>query len=258
MSTVVDDYVAELRRELADLPAAEVDEIVEDLAPQLAEIEAEGREPLGALGAPAEYAAELRGAAGLSTVEPKRGGVGARFAVWVLAICTVAAGYGGYLNEDLASNDARFVLPAFGALLVVSWFVVGRQGRSVPAIADLAEVRLLLGTLRPSADSADLASKAFAYLISLRPGWFLFRACLAGLGALAVCRTIGWYRGMPELVALGVTAVVLVAGYRSLSDRRWLWLSVPAGGWAVGVGLSLLDWLPFLLNSTDVYGVGGH
>jgi len=247
----VRDYLAELRYELADLPAAEIEDVILDVTPQLTEIAEDGESIAARLGTPEEYAAELRGAAGLSTVEPQRGSLGARFAVWTLAVCAVAAGYGGFLNEQLVSNDARFVLPAFAALLVVSWFVVGRTTRAVPEVAALTEVRLL-GALRPR---TDLTRRVRDYLVSLQPGWFLLRAGLAGFGTMLVCRQIGWYPSTPELAALLVAAAALAVGYRSRADRRWLWLSVPAGGWAIGVAVDLLARLPLLF--ADVTGYSG-
>lgn len=240
----VRDYVAELRRELVDLPAGEVADVVEDVTPQLTEL-AEGGESIAAvLGTPAEYAAELRGAAGLSTVEPAGNSFGARFAVWVLAVCSIAAGYAGYLNEKLVSNDARYVLPVFAALLVVSWFVVARHGRALPELADLPEVRML-GELRPR---TGFGRDVYLYLVSLQPGWFLVRVGFVGAGALQLCRSIGWYNGMPAVVAVLVAAATIVAGYRSRTDRRWLWLSMPAGGWAIGVGLNLVLGLPVVFT----------
>lgn len=63
-------YLDEVRLYLDDLPEAERDDLLEDLEQHLSEVVAEGDEPLAArLGAPADYAAELRQSAGL----PPRG-----------------------------------------------------------------------------------------------------------------------------------------------------------------------------------------
>jgi hypothetical protein len=57
----VEAYVAEVRAALADLPAEVREELLEDLPEHLAEVAAEGDEPLRVrLGEPAQYAAELR------------------------------------------------------------------------------------------------------------------------------------------------------------------------------------------------------
>lgn len=236
MTTDIRDYLTELRAALADLPDAEVEAIVEDVAPQLAE------DP-DRLGTPAEYAAEVRAAAGLPTRAPRRGAA-PRVALWVLAITSVAAGYAGYLNADLVSNDGRYSLPVFGLALVAIWFVVARFGPGVAEIAALPEVRVVGGTA---------PAPVVRYLASLQPGWSLLRAVLAGVGVLLLCQQIGWHTGGPELVALAVAAVVLFAGHHSRTDRRWLWLSVPAGAWAVGVACRLLGYLPLIVSGDIGY-----
>ena len=65
-------YLAAVKAELADLPADERTELLEDLELHLDSVEAEGGDlPLTArLGPAADYAAELRAAAGLPTREP--------------------------------------------------------------------------------------------------------------------------------------------------------------------------------------------
>jgi hypothetical protein len=70
-----EQYLADVERELADLPAEERAELLEDLGLHLAALEEEADErPLAArLGSPGEYAAELRVAAGL----PPRSAAGA-------------------------------------------------------------------------------------------------------------------------------------------------------------------------------------
>lgn len=59
-------YLDQVRLYLDDLPEVERDDLLEDLEQHLSEVLAEGDEPLAArLGAPADYAAELRQSAGL-------------------------------------------------------------------------------------------------------------------------------------------------------------------------------------------------
>ena len=67
----VEGYVAAVRRALADLPSAERDDLLADLEASLLETTEEGAEPIGArLGAPEQFAAELRAAAGLHEPAP--------------------------------------------------------------------------------------------------------------------------------------------------------------------------------------------
>lgn len=67
-SIEVRDYLAAVSRELADLPADERDDLLEDLDSHLHEVIAEGEGSLEQrLGPPEQYAAELRASAGLSS-----------------------------------------------------------------------------------------------------------------------------------------------------------------------------------------------
>lgn len=246
--TEVEDYLGRLRHELSDLPADEVEEIVQDLEPQLAEI----AEELGAatladrLGTPAEYARELRAAAGFgeSTVRPSVWLP--RTVLWVLVVGTVAAGYGGWLSARLVSNDARYVLPFFGLALVAAGIAVGRLRPATSEVAALPEVRLAVSLLTRT----EIGQQAVRYLTSLRPAWFLVRAGLVWLGLAWLFRWLGWWDAWPDVAALAFAVVTMVAGHRSVGDRRWLWLSVPLGGFAVGVAIQLSEmgeiWMPLI------------
>ena len=73
-SIEVREYLAAVSRELADLPADERDDLLEDLDSHLHEVIAEGEGSLEQrLGPPAQYAAELRASAGLSSSERLNG-----------------------------------------------------------------------------------------------------------------------------------------------------------------------------------------
>jgi hypothetical protein len=66
----VEAYLAAVRRHLADLPDDERDELLEDLESHLREVAAESDGPLTErLGAPDDYAADLRASAGLPPVD---------------------------------------------------------------------------------------------------------------------------------------------------------------------------------------------
>jgi hypothetical protein len=250
--TEVGDYVSRLRHELADLPPDEVDEIIEDLEPQLAELVEElGAEPTAVtledrLGTPGEYARELRTAAGFGPATARRPSVVPRTALWVLVVCTVAAGYGGHLHAILVSNDARYVLPLFGVALALTWIAVGRGRPAVREVAALPEVRFAASLVSDSV----FGRQVVGYLTSLRPAWFLVRAGLVWLSCTWLFREFGWWDAWPETAAAGAAVLTLVAGYRSVADRRWLWLSVPLGAWATGAALSVLNygelWGPLL------------
>lgn len=217
-----EEYVTELRHALADLPAAEVDAIVEDITPQLAE-------SAESLGSPAALAVELRAAAGY----PPGGNVWlARISVGVLVIATCAAAYAGFIAHQLRSNDAKYSLPVIALVLAATGFVVARFGRDVAVVRELPEVRAARGFLGVS-PSPRL--REAARMVEL--GWLLARFPLILLGMLLLCGQFGWPMLVGEVFAVAVSIVATAAGYRSLTDRRWLWLSVPAGAFALGAAM---------------------
>lgn len=249
--TGVEDYLTQLRQELADLPADEVDEIVEDLEPQLTEIAALGDGLSAAaladrLGTPAEYARELRSAAGLDEPGARRPSTWLpRTVLCVLVAGTIAIGYGGYLSGRLVSSDARYVLPFFALALAVAGFEVTR---SRPAIAALPEARWASSLLT----SRENVRHVVGYLASLRPGWFLAKTVLVWLGVLWLFRALGWWDAWPEVNATIAAAITLAASHRTLTDRRWLWLSLPLTGWAIGVAVKMTDLLPQILSGDHI------
>lgn len=249
--TGVEDYLTQLRQELADLPADEVNEIVEDLEPQLTEIAALGDGLLAAaladrLGTPAEYARELRSAAGLDEPGARRPSTWLpRTALGVLAAGTIAIGYGGYLSGRLASSDAGYVLPFFVLALAMAGFEVTRRRLAIAALPEVRWVESLL-------TSRKNVRRAVGYLESLRPGWFLAKAVLVWLGVLWLFRGLGWWDAWPEVNATIAAAITLAASHRTLTDRRWLWLSVPLTGWAIGVAVKMTDLLPQILSGDHI------
>jgi hypothetical protein len=248
--TEVQNYLDQLRRELAGLPAVEVEEIVQDLEPQLTATATELGDELSTtalasrLGTPAEYAAELRTAMDLPDSGPPRHPTAGppRAALWVLVTAALAAAVGGYLAWWTPWDGYRYVTP-FGLALLVSWLVVGRHPTAAYEIEGLPEVR----RVRSALTGTEARRRVVGYLESLRPAWFLVRAALVGFGTMWAARRIGWWPVWPGVVAVPAAVIAVVASHRSLRDRRWLWLTVPLTGWAVGVGAGLVELLPGLL-----------
>ena len=247
-------YLDRLRRELADLPASEVEEIVQDLEPQVVALAAElDAEPsLGTvddhLGDPAEYARELRSAMG---VEPS-----AHTPLWVsrttlgiVAVTAIAATVGGYLIGRVSSNDPRPVLwfVAFG--LFASWFAAGRSRSAIDEIAELPEVRQAMARVA----AVEWLPPVAAYVASLRPGARLVKAALVWLGTVWLLGWFGWHGAGAATAALAGAALTLWVGHRTRHDRRWLWLSVPLTGWAVGVAVKSMALLPLLTTGDHVW-----
>jgi hypothetical protein len=68
----VEGYLAALRAELSDLAPEERDDLLAEVEPSLLEAAADGDEPIaGRLGAPADFAADLRASAGLPPAPPR-------------------------------------------------------------------------------------------------------------------------------------------------------------------------------------------
>jgi MFS family permease len=253
-SAAAQAYLDRLRRELADLPASEVEEIVQDLEPQVAALAAElDAEPsLGTmddhLGDPAEYARELRSAMGVDTTARTPLWV-SRTTLWIVAVTTVGAVVGAYLTGRVISNDPRPVLwfVAFG--LFASWFTLGRHRSTIAEIAELPEVRQAKERLAAAEQHLPVA----AYVTSLRPGLRLVKAALVWLGVVWLFGWFGWLGAGGATAAFAFAVLSMWTGNRAEQDRRWLWLSVPLTGWAVGVAVKSMALLPLLATGDHVW-----
>ena len=132
----VRDYARDVRAALADVPAERKAELLEDLEEHLAEVAADGGEPLFVrLGPAAEYAAELRRAAGLSAPAQPSAPTGgswrsdlARQLAEQRASATVTA-VRDFLPE---LRPAWWVVRAWGALLAVDAVFFGGPSFVVP------------------------------------------------------------------------------------------------------------------------------
>jgi hypothetical protein len=254
--TEVREYLDRLRHELAGLPAGEIDEILQDVEPQLVAIAAE--EPPSAsaqssarssaqsatladrLGDPGEYARELRAAMGVPDETTAPASRLPRIALWTLVTATVATGVAGHVIGRVTANAPRPALVFLAVALAASWFAVGRSRSAVAGIAELPEVRAVTTRL------PDRSLPAVAYLAFLRPGWLLVRAALACLGALWLLGWFGWQSAGAAVPALAAAVLTVVVGHRAARDRRWLWLSAPLDAWAIGVAVKAMEALPLL------------
>lgn len=142
----VRSYVAQVRAELADLPAEEVEEITLGMEADLAELAAESGADLRIrLGTPQAYAAELRAAAGLpSRASRDQAGLGRWAREHAGAVRDAAAGTGAQLLSGApwlrelrgAWWVARGLAAGAYLALVLSWF---------PATAKVIIVGLAIG-----------------------------------------------------------------------------------------------------------------
>ncbi|MBB4685434.1 DUF1700 domain-containing protein [Amycolatopsis jiangsuensis] len=246
--TAVRVYLARVRTALADLPAGEVEEILEDVRPHLAEMEAE----LGAsarvealvegLGTPESYAAELRAAGGYPAPPP--GGDGAtevlvkpaapspvapRIALW--GMVTVALGMALLAFSAAVSVDPD---PLVGVLVLAPVFAVSLwllMRRGIQSVLDLPEVGKLRESMRTWREGRG--ERSAAYLGALTPAWWLLCAAVLVLfGLLLMVRNTYAAALLPFLVVAAVA--VVWAGPRTRRDRRLLWLAVPISAFVVG------------------------
>ncbi|GGM40432.1 hypothetical protein GCM10012275_09250 [Longimycelium tulufanense] len=233
VSPAVESYLNRMRQALSDLPPGEVAEVLEDVTPQLAEVAAEqppgsGIETLVArFDEPERYAAELRTAAGYPEgVSPPRAttsGV-ARLALWSLVVVSALV----FVETVAVFTRAAHALPVpvflTSLLLLLSIPYLRRTGPRVPEVAALFEVRAVASHLRWI---ERLPRQVTDYVRSLQPAWWLLRA---GLVAVALVVLSGTSSKFLLLLVLGAAVVVASCwlGERSRSDRRWLWLVVPA------------------------------
>lgn len=235
------DYLERVRAALADLPADEVADIIEDVEPHLAEIDAEGDSLVDRLGEPEVYAAELRAAAGLPSrdatgqPQPKRPGQGrARFVLWSLVFTAGMAFLAGAASAA-RQLELEALLPAIvlavPAALSLYWLHTGAT--RIAEVTALREYRWVAGVL---------PERVRAYLASLAPAWRVLRMVLLVLGLLigfSGHNALGWL-----LTAAALAAVVLF-DRKARTDRSKLWIIVPCSAFAAGIGLmavgTLLD-----------------
>jgi hypothetical protein len=236
----VQEYLDRMRTALADLPDVEISEIMDDAGGHVVEVADELGEDFSAealvtrLGTPEVYARELRAAAGyppanqaVDTTLPKPV-FAARFAFWALVAGTAAAfgmGIGGRDGFPLALLVAVFVI----------WAIVllHRKPELIGQVDELPEMTALKQALVQA--EAGPMGKTIAYLKSLQPAWWLARAVLIAVSGVVL---VGF--GLFFLVALALAGLAVISGPRAKTDRRWLWVSLPAGAFAAGTLLFII------------------
>ncbi|WP_406642270.1 HAAS signaling domain-containing protein [Amycolatopsis sp. WGS_07] len=242
-------YLSRVRTALADLPANEIEELLEDVRPQLAEMEAESgaaarvEDLVARLGTPESYAAELRASGGyppapeggpaaatevLATAKPGR--IGPRLALWGLVFCaagTALVAFTAAVRFDAETLIGMLVLaPVFAVSLA---FLLLRGPGAIRELPEVVRARAMVKSMREDR-SAD---RAFAYLNSLKPAWWVVCAfALLAFGLLMMIRDLHAVLLLPVLLV--AAGLVMWAGPRSKADRRMLWIAVPVSAFVVG------------------------
>lgn len=242
-STPVRVYLARVRNALDDLPPAELEEVLDDVRPHLAEITAElGPDArvdtlIAQLGTPEAYAAELRASGDYPPrTEPKAATgserrVAPRLALWSLVVCALLMG----LFALAAANDmetdrlALAAVPWVIPVLLSAWYVISHGTAGITGLPEVRKLRALFAH----------DNRGLAYLRSLSPAWpLLCGVVFVGLGLSLFLRHTT--DGLVALLLLAAVAAVVVATAARLKvERRWLWLHVPVAAVVVGSVLGM-------------------
>ncbi|MGV9293287.1 HAAS signaling domain-containing protein [Amycolatopsis sp. NPDC003676] len=241
-------YLSRVRTALADLPANEIEELLEDVRPQLAEMESEAgaaarvEDLVARLGTPESYAAELRASGGypsapaaseavtevLPTTKPSR--VGPRLALWGLVFCAAGTAMIAFYTAVRFNAEALAGMILLAPVFAVS--VAFLLLRGLDAMRELPEVvraRAMVKSMREDR-SAD---RALTYLNSLKPAWWVVCGfALLAFGLLLMIRDLHAVLLLPVLLV--GAGLVMWAGPRIKADGRMLWIAVPVSAFVVG------------------------
>jgi hypothetical protein len=190
----VSDYLARVRTALADLPAAERDDLIEDLELHLGEVAAEAGGALeDRLGPPEKYAAELRASAGLPPAGKQRRRIG------IVDRATVALR--SISRQPLVARVVQF-LPS----LWPGWWVL--RGYLV-----VAAPSLLRGHVPSSLPIPDIGGAAFGTVL-----------VLAAIAVSVWIGVNGWrapaVRWLLVTANLAIAVVTVAAGLHVRDDLR--------------------------------------
>jgi len=234
------DYRDEVARALADLPTGEAEEILDDVEVNLAEVVAEFGEAVTAerlrtrLGSPAEYAAELRAAAGYPPAETRAArNRTARLVLVGLLVVTLGAFAAGI---GLGADQRWWIGPAVAALALEVVNALWLRGRE----PDLPEAAALSVTRRARALGESLRTGKWAeqvrFVTGLQSAWWLVRAVIPGV-AVGVLLSSAWWG-----LATGVAALVvsLWLAPKPTGDRRMLWAAIPVNALVIGLAIGLI------------------
>jgi energy-coupling factor transporter transmembrane protein EcfT len=236
----VQEYLNRMRAALADLPDVEISEIMDDAGSHVVEVADELGENFSAealttrLGTPEVYARELRVAAGYpSAAVPATAGLptpvfAARFAFWALVAGTAAA-----FGMGISGGSGFALTLLIGIFVLWALVLLHRREELLGHVAVLPETAALTHALEQAEQGSP--GKTIAYLRSLQPAWWLARAALIAVSGLVIAGFSAIF-----LFTLALAGLALMAGPRAKTDRRWLWVSLPAAGFAAGIVLFIL------------------
>ncbi|MFE2870932.1 hypothetical protein [Embleya sp. NPDC059259] len=245
---VAEDYRVEVARILADLPAAEAEEILDDVEVNLSEVVAEldgavTSESLRTrLGTPHEYAAELRAAAGYPPLTPPGSKRSARFGkvellclgLLVVLGSALVAGFGIGSQDD--AQGRWWIFPCLLGLAVEALNALWMRGRG-PGLPEIAALSI---TQRLGAYGESLRTGRWAepvrFLIGLQSAWWVARALIVAALAWVAAGGVWW----PVCAGVLALAGSLWLGPRAAHDRRLLWVALPVNALVIGGAVGIL------------------
>ena len=229
-------YVDAVHAALADLPADDLADIIEDVRDHVEQVLAELGEDAttGALeerlGKPADYAAELRSAAGYppaltNAAAPGRPARSVRWlATWSVRVAFVLTTvalldlfFTGFADSTVALAILSWFVTAF---FLVLWWVAGRRGNGENR--ELPDMRWLRSQL-PRWRQHPFGAAVVETVPALRPAWWMLRAWVAieligiffGTGLFPLPR----FPGAPVLLVAAIIVSVWL-GRRAASHRQ--------------------------------------
>ena len=156
----VEAYLAALRAELSDLAPEERDDLLAEVEPSLLEAAADGDEPIaGRLGAPADFAADLRASAGLPPAPPSARPSGLLVRLRELASAPAARRARGTARELAPvwwAARAYLAVGLLAILLGVEWSV---QHPALPRFGSVGGTALVLALALAGSFALGLRSR---------------------------------------------------------------------------------------------------
>ena len=227
-------YLAQVRAQLNDLPPGELEDVLQDVSGHLTEVAAEfGAEPTLAdlqqrLGTPAQYADELRTAAGYpprtAPVSQDDLDAGWKALRWGL-ISAIAGPFFVAVSIFAWSRDETpfFGLLGLGILFVAAFLgVQALRGHDPRIVLDTPHGARGAAAIRGWIDQIPPNIRHELVTIG-QPVWWVVRGMIGAGGFFALFGALS----VTVVGAFAGAAVSVWIGRRTQQDRRWLWYVVP-------------------------------
>ena len=248
-------YLRRVRAELADLPAAELDEVIQETATHLTEVSDELSTEATLetrLGSPQQYADQLRSAAGYPPRPNDDGPTsrGTAALVW-LALSTVLTPLLliPWFATDFESSRAVFILLAIG-LAPAALGLRALRGHAPSVVTGTPLWRRNEFRIQRLADRLPTAIRRDLMEVG-QPVWWVLRGILGGISLYGVLARNTDALPLALAALLGALASICLARL-SQRNRHWLWLLVPLNSLAI-LAVAIL-----LIGGTSAWGFDGY